>query len=424
MRATRFVWEALGCPPPRDSDGAPISPRDLVRDLVKERRRVSEQVALWRAAGREEDAQNAEQMLARLGDAQHCAMCCAPASYFVTDAISDNFTTVVNLSLLYPHGGGALCAACLWSFKTILAKACLYFVRRKDEHGEGGWWPVGMLPLRGIPGTRPDALAALLDPPPPPFVACYPMMGVEQGGEQNIERLTLDYPWEFFEVRKVAEQAEEALAPLMKTAPRSKDAAFRPDHALRWALARCTPPSIPQPADEAEGAAWRASFAATPAWQSWLRAAEPHRRARWFRAAVHPLIKLQSKHTLPFARVSMSRVRYHLAVDDGPGVEVDVPLWRLLRAVGESLLADMRACGVGAEDARAALMPPLAMPLLRPAPEQRGRAMSLMTTWAARARSLAPYVGTLWWQKVLLPLLPMPELIKTTAASSRRKTAA
>lgn len=150
-RATRFLWTAAGCPTPTETDGAPIRERDM-------------------------------------GGAR-CASCGEPARYRLGDAISGNFSTVKNANRAWPHGGDALCAACLWCCKAIALKSACFFARVADEHGAGGFWFVPLRPLPGHPETRPDALAALCAPPPPPFVAGLPLFGIDHGGEANVHRV-------------------------------------------------------------------------------------------------------------------------------------------------------------------------------------------------------------------------------------------
>ncbi len=113
-----------------------------------------------------------------------------------------------------------------------------------------------------------------------------------------------------------------------------------------------------------------------------------------------PLIKLQSKHTALYCQVSRSRDRYRLQVDDVGDVTVDVALWRRLRGICDALLVDMRAAGVGAQDARGALMtgrPPNRAPI------------SILSTWRGRSEPLCQYVGAAWWP-LFTNLLLMPEL--------------
>jgi hypothetical protein len=116
-----------------------------------------------------------------------------------------------------------------------------------------------------------------------------------------------------------------------------------------------------------------------------------------------PLWKLQTKHTLPFAKVSHDARRYDLAVDD-TNVTVDVALWSRLRGVCEPILAELRAGGVGAEDAKGAL---------RGLRAPRGCPLALATpaVWRARVQPLEPHVGARWWE-VFVGLLRMPALVK------------
>lgn len=158
MNATHIIWRALGCPTPTENDGSAIKPRKHPAGVV-------------------------------------CAHCGDPApSYDLGDAISDNFTTVRNASRAWPFGGRALCAACVVACKSLALKAGLFFAR------EDGIWFVPSMPIpnesvqamlgKKAPNrTRPDVLAALLNPPPPPFVACYPRYGVEHGTEANASRI-------------------------------------------------------------------------------------------------------------------------------------------------------------------------------------------------------------------------------------------
>ncbi len=158
MNATTIIWRALGCPLPTENDGTPIAPRKHAAGVV-------------------------------------CAHCGDPEpAYDMSDAISDSFTTVRNASRAWPFGGRALCAACVVACKSLALKAGLFFAR------EDGVWFVPSMPipndsLQAMLGTkapnrtRPDVLAALLNPPPAPFVACYPRYGVEHGTEANASRI-------------------------------------------------------------------------------------------------------------------------------------------------------------------------------------------------------------------------------------------
>lgn len=282
LRGPRFVWQAAGCPAPVETNGAPIPPRTLPPGT-------------------------------------HCASCGEPATYRLDDAISDSFTTVKNASRAWPYGGNHLCAGCVWACKTLALRCCLWFARLPDKRGSGGVWFVPMRPFPGLPWTRPDPLAALLAPPPPPFVAGLPLYGIDHGGEANAHRAA----W------------------------------WGEDGAL------VVPPD--------------------------------------------PLIKLQSKHTALYSTVSICAERYRLQVDDTGDFTVDVPVWRRLRAVCDRLLVDLRAGGVGAQEARQALLTGV-MP--------RGAPVVLLATWRLRTHALRPYIGAPWWA-LFTSLLPMPDLTKT-----------
>ncbi len=140
-----FLWRAAGCPRPTTSEGELIPTRDM------------------RGA--------------------RCAATGLPAEYALTDAISDNFTTVKNASRAWPFGGEALSAAAVWCARTVALRCALFFAR------EDGIWFEAMRPLSGCAQRRRmDPLATLLNPPDPPFVACLPLYGVDHGGEANAER--------------------------------------------------------------------------------------------------------------------------------------------------------------------------------------------------------------------------------------------
>lgn len=116
-----------------------------------------------------------------------------------------------------------------------------------------------------------------------------------------------------------------------------------------------------------------------------------------------PLWKLQTKHTLPFARVSHDARRYDLAIDD-TNIAVDVPLWITLRLLSEPLLAELRAGGVGSDDAREALL------TLR-APRGAPLALAEPVSWAARVAPIRPHVAARWWG-FFVSLLRMPTLTR------------
>jgi hypothetical protein len=153
MNATHIIYKAIGSPEPHETTGERIEPK---------------------------------------GYGKPCAHCGAPGLYRLQDAISDNFTTVKNASRAWPFGGTDLCAACLMACKALQLRCVLWFAR------ENGIWFTPTRPIiakdadgkgHAIPGTRVDALAVLLNPPPVPFVAGYPRAGIEHGGEANIGRV-------------------------------------------------------------------------------------------------------------------------------------------------------------------------------------------------------------------------------------------
>lgn len=136
MRATRIIWRGAGAPMPHEWDLTPIPPRD--------------------------------------GLAPVCSMCSdAGPRWRVEDAISDNFRPLSHVNRLFPHvvegAPVSLCAACFWCFKALRLRCSAWFAR------EDGIWFV----------ARRDLLAALLDPPEPPFVAGAALYGADHGGEAH-----------------------------------------------------------------------------------------------------------------------------------------------------------------------------------------------------------------------------------------------
>ena len=278
-RATAFLWRAAGSPDPLDTSGRAI--------------------------------------LARAPAERTCASCGAPARYRISEAISDNFTTVRNASRAWSFCGDAVCAACVWCCRSLGLRCSLFFARLADEHGAGGIW---FVPLRPLPNwkmpRRPDPLGAILAPPPPPFVAGLPLYGIDHGGENNAHRVV-------------------------------------------W---------------------WDADGSRLPV---------PSR----------PLIKLQSKHTALYCRVSNNSERYHLQVDDALDVIVDVPLWKRLRVQATEFIAQLRDSGVGAKDARTALR--TLSPPRRASPQLLGR-------WRELAQPFRRYQSAPWWGRVFVALIPVP----------------
>ena len=306
---------------PTESEGTPLPPRDLRAEAVKARARIQKAIDAARASGA--DTATLEAKLAAIVDAPHCASCGEPASNRLDDAISDNFTTVKNACRAWAFGGTHICTACLWCCKALAFRCALFFAR------ENGVWFVPIRPIPNWPETRPDPLAALLNPPEPPFVAGLPLYGIDHGGEANAERCI--WPW-----------TGDAEHPSVRTYPQG--------------------PRLFVPTD--------------------------------------PLIKIQSKHTALYCEISRSRERYRLQVDDVGDVTVDVALWRRLRVVCDALLIKMRLLGVGAQDARGALLngrPPARAPI------------AILSTWRERSEPLLPYVGAPWWP-LFTSLLLMPEL--------------
>lgn len=243
-----FLWMAAGCPRPVASDGEPIRTRDM-------------------------------------GGAR-CAATGLPAEYSLDDAISDNFTTVKNASRAWPFGGRALSAAAVWCARTVALRCALFFARPE------GIWFEAMRPLPGCARRRRiDALATLLNPPEPPFVAGLPLYGIDHGGEANAERAVW---WE-----------------------RTSTGA------------RLLVPEGP-----------------------WVRREDASKPIGPLRVVDKPLVKLQSKHTALYCRVAHRRDAYPLQVDDEREVVVDVVLWASLRRVLEDVLNELRSAGVGANAAR------------------------------------------------------------------------
>lgn len=136
MRATRIIWQGAGSHLPHAGDGTPIPPRE--------------------------------------GLAPVCAMCGVDAPQWTSDdAFSDNFRPLSHIAQLYPHAVEgfpvSLCAACTWSSRALRLRCAPFFAR-----ADGIWF---------VP--RRQLLAALLDPPEPPFVACAPLYGADHGGEAH-----------------------------------------------------------------------------------------------------------------------------------------------------------------------------------------------------------------------------------------------
>lgn len=138
MRATNIIWQGAGRPLPTEGECVPVPMRDPAT-------------------------------LASV-----CAMCGEPGPRWTSDdAFSDPYRPLAHRSLLYPHvevgRPVSLCAACTWCSRALRLRCAASFSRV-----DGVWFV-----------SRRDLLAALLDPPEPPFVACVPLYGADHGGEAN-----------------------------------------------------------------------------------------------------------------------------------------------------------------------------------------------------------------------------------------------
>ncbi len=378
IRATTFIWRAAGSPPPTETTGEPIRDRDWKAEVAKAGRKLHTDLAEARGAGDEESALYYEGRLSALSTAPTCACCSEPATHLITDAVSDHFTTVRNESRIRPFGGAELCAGCTWCHRTLALRCALWFARPE------GIWFQGTWPLKGLPTTRPRALDVLLDPPEPPFVVSLPLAGIEHGGEDALERTMLRPPALTPQILEIRETMAAAAEVLLAARP----ASVKPE--------------------DAKKAAFRSLVTLAAPWPSAVDFADLSRRfgscrtEPWWRWAVWPLIKLQSKHVAIYARVSTSRERFHLQVDDASDFVLDVALWRGLRVHADGLLLSMRRQGVGARDAVEALT------RLRMPPRYRTTARAWRDVTAPmRAHHEAP-----WWP-VFVSLLHVPELTPT-----------
>lgn len=114
-----------------------------------------------------------------------CARCGAEGGHWdLKEVISNSFTSVRNDNRMSGYGGRSYCAACVLCARTLRMRCISWFA---SGHGVEFW--------RTRPETpespRLDALAKLLDPPEPPFVAGMPLYGVSHGGEGHWQRT----PW-------------------------------------------------------------------------------------------------------------------------------------------------------------------------------------------------------------------------------------
>ena len=101
------------------------------------------------------------------GDRGACAYCGRPAVYKLKDCLSSNFTVAKQLKL----GAAGLCEACAFCLRDLRLRCAPWFARE-----DGIWFT-----------DRAGLLACLLDPPKPPFVVGWPIMGPKKGGLSNAQ---------------------------------------------------------------------------------------------------------------------------------------------------------------------------------------------------------------------------------------------
>lgn len=141
---------------------------------------------VWRGAGSPDpfDAFGDPIPKARKGGGK-CAKCGSPEGHWdLNEVVSNSFTSVRNDNRMSGYGGRNYCAACVFASRTLRLRCISWFAR---EDGIRFWRTRPESPE----AERPDALAALLDPPEPPFVAGVPLYGISHGGEANWLRT----PW-------------------------------------------------------------------------------------------------------------------------------------------------------------------------------------------------------------------------------------
>lgn len=141
---------------------------------------------VWRGAGSPDpfDAFGDPIPKARKGGGK-CAKCGSPEGHWdLNEVVSNSFTSVRNDNRMSGYGGRNYCAACVFASRTLRLRCISWFAR---EDGIRFW----RTRPESQEAERPDALAALLDPPEPPFVAGVPLYGISHGGEANWLRT----PW-------------------------------------------------------------------------------------------------------------------------------------------------------------------------------------------------------------------------------------
>lgn len=137
---------------------------------------------VWSAAGSPLPCDTLGGPLLASADLAHCAKCNASgARYSRSLLVSESFLPTRNANRLHAFGGETYCAACVFAAKTLRLRCISWFA---SAEGVRFW--------RTRPVTkdapRPDALAALLDPPKPPFVCGVPLYGIAHGGEAHYRR--------------------------------------------------------------------------------------------------------------------------------------------------------------------------------------------------------------------------------------------
>lgn len=149
MRATRLIHMAAGIPAPHEGDGTPVPPRPHP-------------------------------------PTQRCAMCGEMGAFWrYDDALSNNFWPIKNLSQLFPFDDETTRVKVGAGTQMTLCAACVYCARA---------WALRCAPFVATESgafffqRREDLLAALLDPPEPPFVFGWPAYGMDHGGPNNLHR--------------------------------------------------------------------------------------------------------------------------------------------------------------------------------------------------------------------------------------------
>jgi hypothetical protein len=125
------------------------------------------------------------------------------------------------------------------------------------------------------------------------------------------------------------------------------------------------------------------------------------------------LERLQAKATAPFAEISYSATRYHLQIDDGDGVIIDVPLWRRLRGAVLPAVVAGRAIGMGVTEIRDALTrarcPSTRAPKWLAPTEAAAAVQKFRAAWAVCEREIRDHTTAPWWD-LFVELVPIPDL--------------